>query len=118
MRAAAPLDPEVLSVFVPPFVSKEDGPEGSGTRGTLAKPRRRSFRKKRDRPKVDGGRGALGGPLGQDPEDISIPDGVDLLALPQLCFPGTGTPCPCPALREPPRHQVPGGCGWRAWDFS
>ncbi|XP_054984407.1 DENN domain-containing protein 3 isoform X1 [Sorex araneus] len=83
---ATPLDPEVLSVFVPPFFCKEDGPEASSARGTLAKTRRRSFRKRRDKPKVEGGH--PGGHLGPDPEDVSIPDGVDLLALPQLCFPG------------------------------
>uniref|UniRef100_A0A8D1W9U2 UDENN domain-containing protein n=1 Tax=Sus scrofa TaxID=9823 RepID=A0A8D1W9U2_PIG len=81
------LAPEVLSVFVPPFVSKEDSAAAAAagaSSGTLGKAKRRSFRRKRDRPRAEPGRG----PRGTEPEDASIPDGVDLLALPQLCFPG------------------------------
>uniref|UniRef100_A0A8D0V6S0 DENN domain containing 3 n=1 Tax=Sus scrofa TaxID=9823 RepID=A0A8D0V6S0_PIG len=81
------LAPEVLSVFVPPFVSKEDSAAAAAagaSSGTLGKAKRRSFRRKRDRPRAEPGRG----PRGAEPEDASIPDGVDLLALPQLCFPG------------------------------
>ncbi|XP_046930205.1 DENN domain-containing protein 3 isoform X5 [Lynx rufus] len=74
------LDPEVLSVFVPPFVSKEDT-QLAGTNCALSKTRRRSFRKKREKPKTEPGKGPA-------PEDVSVPNGVDLLALPQLCFPG------------------------------
>uniref|UniRef100_A0A673VP42 UDENN domain-containing protein n=1 Tax=Suricata suricatta TaxID=37032 RepID=A0A673VP42_SURSU len=74
------LDPEVLSVFVPPFISKEDAQVAGANCGTLSKTRRRSFRKKREKPKTEPGKGP--------PEDVSIPNGVDLLALPQLCFPG------------------------------
>ncbi|XP_048070601.2 uncharacterized protein LOC125281385 isoform X2 [Ursus arctos] len=48
---------------------------------TLSKTRRRSFRKKRDKPKTEPWKGL-------PPEDISVPNGVDLLGLPQLCFPG------------------------------
>ncbi|XP_034524566.1 DENN domain-containing protein 3 isoform X5 [Ailuropoda melanoleuca] len=75
------LDPEVLSVFVPPFVSKEDSQTAGAPSATLSKTRRRSFRKKRDKPKTEPWKGL-------PPEDISVPNGVDLLALPQLCFPG------------------------------
>ncbi|XP_058555207.1 DENN domain-containing protein 3 isoform X5 [Neofelis nebulosa] len=74
------LDPEVLSVFVPPFVSKEDT-QLAGTSCALSKTRRRSFRKKREKPKTEPWKGP-------PPEDVSVPNGVDLLALPQLCFPG------------------------------
>ncbi|XP_078298023.1 DENN domain-containing protein 3 isoform X2 [Panthera onca] len=74
------LDPEVLSIFVPPFVSKEDT-QLAGTSCALSKTRRRSFRKKREKPKTEPWKGP---PL----EDVSVPNGVDLLALPQLCFPG------------------------------
>lgn len=74
------LDPEVLSVFVPPFVSKEDT-QLAGTNCALSKTRRRSFRKKREKPKTEPWKGP-------PPEDVSVPNGVDLLALPQLCFPG------------------------------
>ncbi|XP_069456974.1 DENN domain-containing protein 3 isoform X2 [Ovis canadensis] len=82
------LDPEVLSVFVPPFVMKEDSQPAAVNCMTLAKNRKRSFRKKRERPRVELGKGVPGGPRGPDPEDVNIPNGVDLLALPQLCFPG------------------------------
>ncbi|XP_037022571.2 DENN domain-containing protein 3 isoform X1 [Artibeus jamaicensis] len=82
------LDPEVLSVFAPPFVSREDGPPASAGYGTLSKAKRRSFRKKREKAKAEPNKGLLEGPRGPDAEDVSVPNGVDLLALPQLCFPG------------------------------
>ncbi|KAK1331862.1 hypothetical protein QTO34_007538 [Cnephaeus nilssonii] len=81
------LDPEVLSVFAPPFVSKEDGQTAGASCGTLGKTKRRSFRKKREKPRADPAKGPSG-PRETDIEDVSVPDGVDLLALPQLCFPG------------------------------
>nr|XP_027806499.2 DENN domain-containing protein 3 isoform X2 [Marmota flaviventris] len=83
----SPLDPEVLSVFVPPFISKEDSQMAGASCGTLGKGRRRSFRKRREKPKTEHGKGGPGDPKGLDSADISIPGGVDLLALPQLCFP-------------------------------
>lgn len=89
------LEPEVLSVFVPPFVSKEDGQTAGTSCGTLGRTKRRSFRKKREKPRVDPGQGPSG-PRETDTEDVSVPDGVDLLALPQLCFPGTCPPPPAP----------------------
>ncbi|XP_012503610.1 PREDICTED: DENN domain-containing protein 3 isoform X1 [Propithecus coquereli] len=82
------LDPEVLSVFVPPFVSTEDSQVAGASCTALGKARKRSFRKKREKPKPEPGKGLLGDPRVLDSEDISIPGGVDLLALPQLCFPG------------------------------
>nr|KAF6300400.1 DENN domain containing 3 [Myotis myotis] len=81
------LEPEVLSVFVPPFISKEDGQTAGTSCGTLGRTKRRSFRKKREKPRADPGQGPPG-PRETDTEDVSVPDGVDLLALPQLCFPG------------------------------
>ncbi|XP_045857499.1 DENN domain-containing protein 3 isoform X3 [Meles meles] len=77
----SPLEPEVLSVFVPPFVTKEDSQTAGVPSATLSKTRRRSFTKKRDKPKTEPWKGL-------PPEDASVPEGVDLLALPQLCFPG------------------------------
>nr|XP_030731795.1 DENN domain-containing protein 3 isoform X8 [Globicephala melas] len=88
VKSPSSLDPEVLSVFVPPFVTKEDSQPAGVNCVTLGKTRRRSFRKKRERPKAEPSKGHPGGPRGQDPEDVGIPNGVDLLALPQLCFPG------------------------------
>ncbi|XP_070333025.1 DENN domain-containing protein 3 isoform X4 [Odocoileus virginianus] len=88
VKGPSSLDPAVLSVFVPPFVMKEDSQLAGMNCMTLGKNRKRSFRKKRERPRVELGKGVPGGPRGPDPEDVSIPNGVDLLALPQLCFPG------------------------------
>ncbi|XP_033616780.1 DENN domain-containing protein 3 isoform X3 [Fukomys damarensis] len=88
VRSLSSLDPEVLSVFVPPFISKEDSQWASGNYATLGKGRRRSFRKKREKPKTEPWKGPPVDSKRHDSEDISIPGGVDLLALPQLCFPG------------------------------
>uniref|UniRef100_A0A8C2VUN7 DENN domain containing 3 n=1 Tax=Chinchilla lanigera TaxID=34839 RepID=A0A8C2VUN7_CHILA len=87
VRSLSPLDPEVLSVFVPPFISKEDSQGAVGNCATLGKGRRRSFRKKREKPKTEAWKSPPGDCKGPDSEDISIPGGVDLVALPQLCFP-------------------------------
>ncbi|KAM4601561.1 DENN domain-containing protein 3-like [Polymixia lowei] len=83
------LEPEVLYVLAPPFVSREHAESevvrSFGRRG-------RSFiRKKRERssssaaspsqdPSVSGGGGGS--------KDVSVPKDIDLMALPQLCFPG------------------------------
>ncbi|XP_030897015.1 DENN domain-containing protein 3-like [Leptonychotes weddellii] len=81
VRSPSSLDPEVLSIFVPPFITKEDSQMAGAPCVTLSKTRRRSFRKKKDKPKTEPWKGL-------PPEDVSVPNGVDLLALPQLCFPG------------------------------
>ncbi|KAG8515468.1 DENN domain-containing protein 3, partial [Galemys pyrenaicus] len=97
------LEPEVLSVFVPPFVCPGAG--AAGAQGAaLGKAHRRSFRKRRERPSAEAGQGRPGGPRGPESEDVSIPDGVDLLALPQLCFPGAGT---APGLLDSPGFKMP-----------
>lgn len=83
-RALPALSPEVLSVFVPPFASKEDGQVAGASCPALGKAKRRSFRKKKEKPP---GRGLPDGSQGS--EDVSVPNGVDLIALPQLCFPGS-----------------------------
>ncbi|MGH0151671.1 UNVERIFIED_CONTAM: hypothetical protein FKN15_042117 [Acipenser sinensis] len=82
------LDPEVLQVHVPPFVTKEDLVSGSQTLSNFNRTqRRRSFiKKKREKPVA-----ALERNNGNnDPvtEDISVPKDIDLIGLPQLCFPG------------------------------
>ncbi|XP_006830790.1 PREDICTED: DENN domain-containing protein 3 [Chrysochloris asiatica] len=82
------LGPEVLSVFVPPFINKGESYMPSSNYDTLGKTRRRSFRKKRDRSKPEHWTGSPGDLNMPEPEDISVPNDVDLLALPQLCFPG------------------------------
>uniref|UniRef100_UPI003AAD2776 DENN domain-containing protein 3-like n=1 Tax=Centroberyx gerrardi TaxID=166262 RepID=UPI003AAD2776 len=76
------LEPEVLHVLVPPFVSRQHAESG------VLRPfgRRRSFiRKKRDISAGGSGRGEEGGARS---EDVSVPKDIDLMALPQLCFPG------------------------------
>lgn len=92
VKGLSSLDPAVLSVFVPPFITREDSQLAGMNCMTLGKNRKRSFRKKRERPRVELGKGVPGGPRGPEPEDVSIPNGVDLLALPQLCFPGAHGP--------------------------
>nr|XP_054513517.1 DENN domain-containing protein 3 isoform X11 [Pan troglodytes] len=85
---SALLDPEVLSIFVPPFISKEDSQTAGANCGTLGKTRMRSLRKKREKPRPEQWKGLLGPPRASEPEDVAVPGGVDLLTLPQLCFPG------------------------------
>lgn len=76
-------------MFVPPFISKEDSQTAGANCAALNKTKRRSFRKKREKPRAEPGNSLPEGPRGPDSEDVCIPNGVDLLALPQLCFPGT-----------------------------
>ncbi|XP_063041761.1 DENN domain-containing protein 3 isoform X2 [Engraulis encrasicolus] len=114
------LEPEVLHVHAPPFVSKEsnanssNGPSHSPSHAPAFSriQKRRSFiKKKRDRPASapaatpdspkGNGNGAPSAPGTLPPgtapsaaaaagstEDISVPKDIDLVALPQLCFPG------------------------------
>ncbi|XP_021039003.1 DENN domain-containing protein 3 isoform X1 [Mus caroli] len=100
VKNASSLVPEVLSVFVPPFTTKEDG-QVPGASCALGKGRRRSFRKKREKPRMEPWKSHPGDPKGPDSEDVTIPGGVDLLALPQLCFPG----CVCVAS-EPKEDYI------------
>ncbi|XP_047240368.1 DENN domain-containing protein 3 isoform X4 [Girardinichthys multiradiatus] len=86
------LDPEVLQVHAPPFVFKETnsnhviGPAFSRVQ------RRRSFikKKKRDRAAegLSNGDSSCRSEASSATEDISVPKDLDLIALPQLCFPG------------------------------
>ncbi|XP_050932332.1 DENN domain-containing protein 3 isoform X2 [Lates calcarifer] len=82
------LEPEVLHVLVPPFINR---PQNESEVVRSQGKRRRSFiRKKREQPpsaaatlSQDGGAEGRGGS-----EDVSVPKDIDLMALPQLCFPG------------------------------
>lgn len=86
------LDPEVLQVHAPPFVSKEAnsnhviGPAFSRVQ------RRKSFIKKKRRDRhaegLSNGDSSSRGEATSATEDISVPKDLDLIALPQLCFPG------------------------------
>ncbi|XP_017282325.1 DENN domain-containing protein 3 [Kryptolebias marmoratus] len=85
------LEAEVLQVYAPPFVFKETnsshviGPAFSRVQ------RRRSFIKKKKRDRAPQSL-SNGEPNSRDEapsatEDISVPKDLDLIALPQLCFP-------------------------------
>ncbi|XP_056272020.1 DENN domain-containing protein 3 isoform X1 [Pseudoliparis swirei] len=86
------LDAEVLQVHAPPFVSKETnssqfiGPAFSRVQ------RRKSFikKKRRDRAAEESHDGETSNctEASSATEDISVPKDLDLIALPQLCFPG------------------------------
>ncbi|CAB1334759.1 unnamed protein product, partial [Coregonus sp. 'balchen'] len=84
------LDPEVLQVHVPPFVTKENADESGGPKTFSRVQCRRSFIKKKERPVVaPSGTGGAGSSEGATiTEDVSVPKDIDLMALPQLCFPG------------------------------
>ncbi|XP_057285696.1 DENN domain-containing protein 3 isoform X1 [Pezoporus wallicus] len=86
-KSLPPLDPEVLSVFVPPFISRDDTPVMNAG-NNLNKSKRRSFRKKKERPKVENVKSLNVEQKAPDTEDITVPKDIDLLGLPQLCFPG------------------------------
>ncbi|OPJ72567.1 DENN domain-containing protein 3 isoform B [Patagioenas fasciata monilis] len=83
-----PLDPEVLSVFVPPFISRDDFQVTNTSGNHLNKSKRRSFRKKKERPKIENLKSLNGEQKAPDTEDITVPKDIDLIGLPQLCFPG------------------------------
>ncbi|XP_042345689.1 DENN domain-containing protein 3-like [Plectropomus leopardus] len=78
------LEPEVLHVLAPPFVSRPQ-PESESVR-PHGKRRRSFLRKKREQPPSAGATCSQGGKGGS--EDVSVPKDIDLMALPQLCFPG------------------------------
>ncbi|KFV85867.1 DENN domain-containing protein 3, partial [Struthio camelus australis] len=87
-KSLPPLDPEVLSVFVPPFISKDDIQVINTSSNNLNKSKRRSFRKKKERPKIENVKSLNGDQKAADTEEIAVPKDIDLIGLPQLCFPG------------------------------
>ncbi|KFR07560.1 DENN domain-containing protein 3, partial [Nipponia nippon] len=87
-KSLPPLDPEVLSVFVPPFISRDDIQVTNTSGNNLNKSKRRSFRKKKERPKIENVKSLNGEQKASDTEDITVPKDIDLIGLPQLCFPG------------------------------
>nr|XP_028591904.1 DENN domain-containing protein 3 [Podarcis muralis]XP_028591905.1 DENN domain-containing protein 3 [Podarcis muralis]XP_028591906.1 DENN domain-containing protein 3 [Podarcis muralis] len=88
IRSAPPFEPEVLSVFVPPFISKEELQTTNINRNAFNKGKRRSFRKKKEKSKIDTAKALNGAHKIPETEDITIPIDIDLNGLPQLCFPG------------------------------
>ncbi|XP_035474084.2 DENN domain-containing protein 3-like isoform X1 [Scophthalmus maximus] len=80
------LEPEVLLVLSPPFVSR---PQNDSDVVSSHGKRRRSFlRKKREQPPSAAATPSQGGGSEGGSEDFSVPKDIDLMALPQLCFPG------------------------------
>lgn len=77
------LDPEVLQVHAPPFVSKESLSEPAERNFSQTQQQRFFIKKKNDRPDVK-----AGNPKEETTENVSVPKDLDLVALPQLCFPG------------------------------
>ncbi|XP_069477810.1 DENN domain-containing protein 3 [Ambystoma mexicanum] len=89
LRNFSSLDPEVLSVFVPPFAVKDEVAASQTNYTNFNKTaKRRSFRKKKDKFKAESLTSQPEDQKDHATEDISIPKDIDLVGLPQLCFPG------------------------------
>ena len=87
-RSLLPLDPEVLSVFVPPLISRDDIHSTNTSGSNFNRGKRRSFRKKKERPKLENAKTVNGEQKAPGTEDITVPKDIDLIGLPQLCVPG------------------------------
>ncbi|XP_073446515.1 DENN domain-containing protein 3 isoform X2 [Dendrobates tinctorius] len=88
IRSLKILEPEIASVFVPPFVSKEEAQSSTAVQSPYQRvAKRRSFRKKKERPKVESGTGNNADHRETSTEEFSVPKDIDLIGLPQLCFP-------------------------------
>uniref|UniRef100_A0A672T3R2 uDENN domain-containing protein n=1 Tax=Sinocyclocheilus grahami TaxID=75366 RepID=A0A672T3R2_SINGR len=85
------VEAEVLQVHAPPFVTKEsssNGIEHNHAPAFSRVQRRRSFKKKRDRlVSTISNSGQTNEPAVAASDDLSVPQNIDLIALPQLCFP-------------------------------
>lgn len=74
----------MLQVHAPPFVTKENPSDGQGHAPSFSRAqKRRSFLKKKGRPAVSSSNETK-----TTTDDQSVPKDIDLIALPQLCFPG------------------------------
>ncbi|KAM6974768.1 DENN domain-containing protein 3 isoform 1-T2 [Tautogolabrus adspersus] len=86
------LEAEVLQVHAPPFVSKETNSSQVIAPAFSRVQRRRSFIKKKRRDRAaevsSNGESTNRTEVSSVTEDISVPKDLDLIALPQLCFPG------------------------------
>ncbi|KAI2653203.1 DENN domain-containing protein 3 [Labeo rohita] len=85
------VEAEVLQVHAPPFVTKVSSSNGTKQDHAPAFSRvqlRRSFKKKRDRPVSTISNSVQSNkPVVAVSDDLSVPQNIDLIALPQLCFP-------------------------------
>ncbi|XP_032875815.1 DENN domain-containing protein 3 isoform X3 [Amblyraja radiata] len=89
IRSHCYLSPEIRSVHVPPFVSKEDSRFGNSDQSFTSISRRRSFKKKKELKHTNpAATNANAGHIESQSEEFSIPSNIDLQGLPQLCFPG------------------------------
>ncbi|XP_075995603.1 DENN domain-containing protein 3 [Genypterus blacodes] len=86
------LEAELLQVHAPPFVSKETNSSQAIGPAFSRVQRRKSFIKKKRRDRaaesLTNGETANRAEVASATEDISVPKDLDLIALPQLCFPG------------------------------
>ncbi|XP_075907823.1 DENN domain-containing protein 3 isoform X2 [Nelusetta ayraudi] len=86
------LEAEVLQVHAPPFVSRETNSNQAIGPAFSRVQRRRSFIKKKRRDRAvespPNGEASNRTEASAATEDISVPKDLDLIALPQLCFPG------------------------------
>ncbi|KAM7383540.1 hypothetical protein PAMP_003184 [Pampus punctatissimus] len=84
------LEPEVLYVLVPPFISRPQ--TKNETKNEVVRShgkKQRSFlRKKREQHPSAAATLIQGASEERRSEDVSVPKDIDLMALPQLCFPG------------------------------
>ncbi|XP_063777263.1 DENN domain-containing protein 3 [Pseudophryne corroboree] len=90
IRSLPTIEPEITSVFVPPFVSKDEKQSAaSAAQNSYQRvARRRSFRKKKEKPRAQTPSGDDANHRETTTEEISVPQDIDLIGLPQLCFPG------------------------------
>lgn len=77
---------------MPPFISRDDT-QVINAGNSLNKNKRRSFRKKKEKPKIENVKSLNGEQRAPDTEDVTVPKDIDLIGLPQLCFPGMLTHC-------------------------
>uniref|UniRef100_A0A8C5N1A7 DENN domain-containing protein 3 n=1 Tax=Leptobrachium leishanense TaxID=445787 RepID=A0A8C5N1A7_9ANUR len=85
IRSLQDLEPEILSVFAPPFALKEETPALANSQSNFHRtPKRRSFRKKKEKSKDN----VQTNDTDSAAEDITVPKDIDLNGLPGLCFPG------------------------------
>ncbi|XP_041799023.1 DENN domain-containing protein 3-like [Chelmon rostratus] len=80
------LEPEVLHVLAPPFVTRSQA-ESEVVR-SHGKRQRSFLRKKREQPHSAAATPSQGADRRGGSEDVIVPKDIDLMALPQLCFPG------------------------------
>ncbi|XP_078071876.1 DENN domain-containing protein 3 isoform X2 [Mustelus asterias] len=88
-RSYTCFSPEIQSVHVPPFVTKEVSQSGTVAQTFTRTPRHRSFRKKKEY-KQTAPASSNANTQHKEPqiEEFSVPNNIDLQGLSQLCFPG------------------------------